>query len=468
MDMKKGLVRPYAFLLVQLNRVADIAWIFIGLYVVLQSDAGWGSDVTWLALIATSLFAFSAESRKLYRSWRVAPLQEELSIIWRSWFVAALVTISTLYFFDNQFQVDKVTVLLWVAIVPVLLSATRVIVRLTLRATRRAGRNFRVAAILGANDMGSRVADRLIFNRWMGIRVIGFFDQRSPSRSRTPFDGPVPLVGNMDDLLRQAEQGEIDIVYITLPMRAEIRVKQLIEQLADTMVQVYYVADFVLFDFLQAQWGTLGDIPVLMVINSPVLGFNSFIKRFQDICFASILLVLAGLPMLIIAVAIKISSPGPVIYRQVRHGLDGQEFMIYKFRTMAIEECRARYKQATRDDPRVTPLGCFLRRTSLDELPQLINVLQGRMSLVGPRPHPLQLNEQHRNLITHFVLRHKVRPGITGWAQVNGYRGETETLEKMRRRLEYDLEYINNWSIWFDLRILFLTLIRAWQDRNAY
>ena len=172
--------------------------------------------------------------------------------------------------------------------------------------------------------------------------------------------------------------------------------------------------------------------------------------------------------MLCIAIAIRLTSPGPAIFRQLRHGLDGHEFTIYKFRTMTMQASTTQYKQAERDDPRVTRLGAFLRRTSLDELPQLVNVLQGRMSMVGPRPHPLKLNDDHARVIQRFILRHKVRPGITGWAQINGLRGETKTVDKMRSRVEYDLEYINNWSFWFDLRILVLTVVRLWRDRNAF
>lgn len=468
MSANKGLVRPYSFLLIQFNRVTDVACIFVSLFVAVHFGAEWSTDATWIALLGALFFALRAQTKHLYRSWRVAPLHEELSIIWRSWLASALVILAILYLLNSHFQLDKGSLLIWLVITPVFLSVTRIVVRLSLRASRRAGRNFRVAAVVGANKTGQRIAERLLFNRWMGIHLIGYFDERSPDSSRPPIDGPVPLLGNIDDLVARAKDGELDIVYISLPMRAEIRVQQLVERLADTMVMVYYVADFMVFDLLHTHWETLGDIPVLAIINSPFNGFNNFAKRIQDIFFASILLILCGVPMLIIAIALRLTSPESIIYRQVRHGLDGDEFEIYKFRTMTAEGSDAAYKQATRGDPRVTALGRFLRRASLDELPQLINVLQGRMSLVGPRPHPLELNEAHRDLIKHFVLRHKVRPGITGWAQVNGCRGETETLEKMQARLEYDMEYINNWSFWLDLRILLLTIVQVWRDRRAY
>jgi len=468
MSIDKGLIRPYSFLLIQANRVVDVLWIFAGLFVVTQYSGEWNADSAWLALIAASLFALISQLNHLYRSWRVAPLHDELSVIWRSWFSTLLIVVLVLYVFNGLFQLDKTIVLLWLIVTPMLLFATRIVARLGLRIGRRSGRNFRTAAVVGMNEIGHRVADRILFNRWMGVRLIGYFDERALNHERLTVDGPVPLIGNMNDLIDRASAGEIDIVYIALPMRAETRIKELIERLADTMVSVYFVADFAVFDFLHAQWETLSEMPVLRVIDSPFNGFNGFAKRLQDICLSSLILLILGIPMLIVAIAIRVTSPGPAIYRQLRHGLDGHEFTIYKFRTMTAEASSTEYKQAERGDPRVTCLGAFLRRTSIDELPQLINVLQGRMSMVGPRPHPLKLNDDHANLIQRFILRHKVRPGITGWAQINGLRGETETVDKMRSRVEYDLEYINNWSFWFDLRILILTVVRVWRDRNAF
>jgi len=468
MSTDKGLIRPYSFLLIQVNRVVDALWIFAGLAVVMEYRGEWSRDAVWLALIAAALFALISQLNHLYRSWRVAPLHDELSVIWRSWFSTLLIVVLVLYVFNDLFRPDKTAVLMWLIVTPMLLFATRIVVRLGLRVGRRSGRNFRTAAVVGMNEIGHRVADRILFNRWMGVRLIGYFDERALNHERLTVDGPVPLIGNMSDLVEKAAAGEIDIVYIALPMRAETRIKELIERLADTMVSVYFVADFAVFDFLHAQWETLSEMPVLRVIDSPFHGFNGFAKRLQDICLSSLSLLILGIPMLIIAFLIRVTSPGPAIYRQLRHGLDGHEFTIYKFRTMTAEASSTQYKQASRDDPRVTRLGAFLRRTSLDELPQLINVLQGRMSMVGPRPHPLKLNDDHATLIQRFILRHKVRPGITGWAQINGLRGETETVDKMRSRVEYDLEYINNWSFWFDLRILVLTVVRMWRDRNAF
>ena len=467
MSTDKGLIRPYSFLLIQVNRVVDALWIFAGLSVIMEYRGGWGREAFWLALIAASMFALISQLNLLYRSWRVAPLHDELSVIWRSWFSTLLIVVLLLYVFNDMFRLDKTTVLLWLIVTPVLLFATRIVARLGLRIGRSSGRNFRTAAVVGMNEIGHRVADRILFNRWMGVRLIGYFDERALNHERLAVDSPVPLIGDMSDLIERAGAGEIDIVYIALPMRAEARIKELIERLTDTMVSVYFVADFAVFDFLHAQWETLSEMPVLRVIDSPFNGFNGFAKRLQDICLSSLSLLILGIPMLIIAMAIRVTSPGPAIYRQLRHGLDGHEFTIYKFRTMAAEAGSMQDKQAQRDDQGVTRLGAFLRRTSLDELPQLLNVLQGRMSMVGPHPHPLTFNDEHATLIQRFILRHKVRPGITGWAQINGLHGETETVDKMRSRVEYDLEYINNWSFWFDLRILILTIVRIWRDRKS-
>ena len=457
-------IRPYSFLQVQVNRIADAAWIFACLFLLNRQHGGWTEEAGWLAFMALVLFALISQLNHLYRPWRVAPLHEELSVLWRSWFTTLLIVVLVLYLFDDLFQLDKRTVLLWLIVTPLLLFATRVVIRLGLRLFRRSGRNFRTAAVVGMNEIGHRVADRILFNRWMGVHLLGYFDERAPDSERLTIDGPVPLIGDIDDLVRMARDGEVDIVYIALPMRAETRIKELIERLGETLVSVNFVTDFAVFDFLHAQWETLSEMPVLRVIDSPFNGFNGVAKRLQDVLLASVMLVLLCVPMLAIAIAIRLTSPGPAIQRQLRHGLDGHAFTIYKFRT---HRQRGNDGADEQEGSRLTPLGDFLQRTSLDELPQLINVLQGRMSMVGPRPHPLKYKSDHATLVQRFLLRHKVRPGITGWEQVNGLHDEPGALDKMRSRVEYDLEYINNWSFWFDLRILTLTLVRLWRGRKA-
>ncbi len=206
----------------------------------------------------------------------------------------------------------------------------------------------------------------------------------------------------------------------------------------------------------------------LSVYDTPFQGASDLLKRAEDIVLSSIILLMLTLPMLCIAAAVKLTSPGPVIFKQKRYGLDGKQILVYKFRSMKVQDNGPVVKQATKNDPRITKLGAFLRRTSLDELPQFINVLQGRMSIVGPRPHAVAHNEEYRKLIKGYMLRHKVRPGITGWAQVNGLRGETETINKMVKRVEYDLDYIHRWSVWLDLKIIFMTVFNGFINKNAY
>jgi len=213
---------------------------------------------------------------------------------------------------------------------------------------------------------------------------------------------------------------------------------------------------------------TFGSVPTILLFDAPFAGFDGLLKRAEDVVLGLLCLSIAALPMLLIAIGVRLSSPGPVIFKQRRHGLRGREIWVWKFRTMTVCEDGAVARQARRGDARITCFGRLLRATSLDELPQLVNVLQGQMSLVGPRPHPLALDEAHQALIDGYSLRLRAKPGLTGWAQVCGLRGETDTLEKMRRRVEHDLAYINAWSLWLDLKIVALTVLRCWTGRNAY
>ena len=246
------------------------------------------------------------------------------------------------------------------------------------------------------------------------------------------------------------------------------RILQLLDELRDTTVSIYFVPDFFMTDLIQARLDDLGGLPVVAVCESPFTGINGLFKQVSDFLMAALILVLISPLMIAIAIAIKLTSPGPVLFRQHRYGLDGERIVVYKFRSMSVCENGDTVIQARANDNRVTPLGAFLRRTSLDELPQFINVLQGRMSVVGPRPHAVAHNETYRKLIKGYMIRHKVRPGITGWAQVNGCRGETETLDKMKRRIDFDLEYLRRWSFLLDLRIILRTIGLMRRDPNAY
>jgi putative colanic acid biosynthesis UDP-glucose lipid carrier transferase len=242
----------------------------------------------------------------------------------------------------------------------------------------------------------------------------------------------------------------------------------LLRALRDTVASVYFVPDLHALNNIQARVDVVHGIPMFAVYASPFFGVRPLAKRASDIVLSGLAVICLSPVLIAVAVGVKLTSDGPVIFRQRRYGLDGRQIMVYKFRSMTVtEDGASSYTQVTRSDSRVTPFGAFIRRTSLDELPQLLNVLEGTMSLVGPRPHAIAVNEHYRSLIPSYMLRHKVKPGITGWAQVNGFRGGDD-LRTMTKRIEFDLDYLKNWSIWFDLRIILRTCSVIWSDRDAY
>ena len=318
--------------------------------------------------------------------------------------------------------------------------------------------------IVGANGVGCELASRLAEEPCLGT-VEGFFDdrriERLPSASRTQ------LLGRIRDLPEYARRHQVHVIYVCLPIAAQPRIRQLLDELRDTTASIYFVPDLFAFDLMQARFGEIRGMPLVAVRETPFCGMTGVLKRASDVMLSVAALLVVAPVMAVIAIRVRQSSPGPILFRQRRYGLDGREFVVYKFRTMTVCEDDI-VRQATRDDARVTPFGLFLRRRSLDELPQLFNVLQGTMSLVGPRPHAVAHNEHYRKLVSGYMLRHKVRPGITGLAQVNGLRGETADLETMHQRVQFDLEYLKNWSLGLDLRILVKTVLIVLRDRSAY
>jgi putative colanic acid biosynthesis UDP-glucose lipid carrier transferase len=299
-----------------------------------------------------------------------------------------------------------------------------------------------------------------------GITLLGCFDDRSPER--TPAARVHPRLGALADVAAYAKRQRVHLVYLSLPMASQPRIRALLETLQDTTASVYFVPDLFVTDLIQGRADTVCGLPVIGVCETPFRGPAGLLKRASDLAIAGMALVVLAPLMAVLAVAVKLSSPGPVIFRQRRYGLDGQEIIVYKFRSMTVVEDGPTIVQAQRGDARITRLGAFMRRTSLDELPQFINVLQGRMSVVGPRPHAVAHNELYRTQIRSYMVRHKVRPGITGWAQVNGLRGETQSLERMQARVRLDLEYLRRWSLGLDLVIIARTVRLVFKDSAAY
>ena len=322
------------------------------------------------------------------------------------------------------------------------------------------------ALVVGMNHQGLALAHSLKAAVFNNIDVVGFVDDRSRERLRT--DAPFTLLGRFEHLAEVIHSQRISLIYISLPMASQPRILKILDDLKDTTASIYFVPDMFVTDLIQSKPTLLCGMPVISVCDTPFQGLNGLLKRGSDIALASLILLGLAPVMLAIALAVKLGSPGPVIFKQRRYGQEGEEIVVYKFRSMTVAEDGPNIQQARRDDKRITPLGAFLRKTSLDELPQFINVLQGRMSIVGPRPHAVAHNELYRKLIKGYMVRHKVKPGITGWAQVNGYRGETDTLEKMEGRIEYDLDYLRNWSLKLDLLIVLKTIRLVFKDQQAY
>jgi putative colanic acid biosynthesis UDP-glucose lipid carrier transferase len=432
-----------------------------GIYGVKFSDA--------YVLLATMVFLLTLivfRDSDMYRTWHQGGLKRHTQDVLFSWLVLAGFLLFIGYATKHSAVFSRRVFLTWFLVTPPLILLGHALAWNVILRYFVSQRLLRTAVIVGANDVGWRLADEIMQHPYLGIRFKGFFDDRNAQRleSRTA----PHILGKLGEIPAYVQNEEINQIYLTLPMVQAGRVQGLLDDLRDTTASIYFVPDIFTFDLIQARMDDINGIPVVAVCETPFHGVNGALKWLTDMVIAGVALVILSPVMLTIALAVKLSSPGPVIFKQRRYGLDGREIVVFKFRTMTVCEDGNEISQARRKDTRVTPIGAFLRRSSLDELPQFINVLQGKMSVVGPRPHPVVLNEAYRKLVKGYMIRHKVKPGITGWAQVNGLRGETETVDKMKARIEYDLDYLRNWSVMLDLKIIIKTAFMVFSDRNAY
>jgi putative colanic acid biosysnthesis UDP-glucose lipid carrier transferase len=323
------------------------------------------------------------------------------------------------------------------------------------------------AVIVGTNDTGLTLGRELQYSRYSGIELLGFFDDRGQGRSST-IGYQAPILGRISDLADFVRINNVDEIYLALPMASQPRVVALLEDLKDTTASIHFLPDIYVTDLIQGRVDHVLGMPLVSVCDTPFSGFRGVIKRTEDIVLAVIILLLISPLLFVVALGVRVSSPGPVVFKQRRYGLDGKEVLIYKFRSMTVTEDGATtFTAVSKSDARITRFGAFIRKTSLDELPQFINVLQGRMSIVGPRPHAVAMNESYRKQISGYMVRHKVRPGITGWAQVNGYRGGDD-LPHMIKRIQYDLDYLRNWSLLLDIKIILRTIRLVVKDSSAY
>ena len=464
-----GLLRSFSAHVSLVQRMVD-GLLIIGIYCTALSlhNEVINADHLLAAMSAVLIFLIFAEMYGLYKSWRTSPQADEVRTLLSVW-VMVVASLLMLAFTTKTSEIfSRFVVIAWFVAAPLALTAVRFSVRTVLSQARRHGANTRSVAIVGNNPIGHRLIKHFDATPWAGLVVKGFFDARRTEKSSVEVGGETYSVNTLDVLLQQTRSGEIDSVYVALPLSSERLIEEVINKLADTTASVYVVPDSFASELMQARWIDFGGMPMLSVHETPFYGLHGWLKRAEDIVLSSLILLLISPLMLGIAAAVKATSPGNVLFKQRRYGLNGAVVEVWKFRSMTVCEDGENLQQAKKGDARITPLGAFLRRTSLDELPQFFNVLQGSMSVVGPRPHAVTHNEQYRQLIKGYMLRHKVKPGITGWAQINGWRGETDTLDKMKMRVEFDMEYIQNWTLWFDLKIVFFTIFRGFMGENAY
>jgi putative colanic acid biosynthesis UDP-glucose lipid carrier transferase len=450
-------------------RFTDAACIFASIAIALDHSAESYSSKLLVAGAATVIVhRMVAELTGMYRSWRGVEVGREIACVLLTWVytVPLLLGIASVGRYSES--ITGTSIAIWALVTPCMITLARYVRRKLQYALRARGLNTRKFAVCGINELGFQLAENVERSPEMGLELVGFYDDRPAERTTAVPEKFGCKLGDIDDLVQHARGGSVDLIYITFPMRAEERIRRVLERLGDTTASVYIVPDFFVFELLHARWTNIGGVPVVSVFESPLYGVDGVLKRVVDVSIGACILALAAAPMLAIAIAIKVSSRGPVLFKQRRYGLDGEEIRVWKFRTMTVCDDGDVVMQARKDDERVTPVGRFLRNTSLDELPQVFNVLGGSMSLVGPRPHATAHNEAYRALIRGYMLRHKVKPGITGLAQVRGFRGETETLDKMEKRVACDHQYIRNWSLWLDLKILLDTLRVVFSRRNAY
>ena len=403
---------------------------------------------------------------QLYSSWRGRSMPEMFLRLAASWALVLLIGLFFSFLIHHAGHVSRMWLFYWYALGLSCLVLYRMVVYHGLRYARARGLNSKRVVIVGYGSTGREMHRRALVQDWTGYDVKAV--HADPEDFDKIGDPDIVRLRTLEEIPEFVAKHAIHEIWITLPLLDSPKLQQLQYLLRNALVDIRWVPDILGLQMLSNRMGDFLGFPAVDM-NQPISGgLNGVVKDLFDKVFASVALILLLPLFIVIAVCIKTSSPGPVFFRQPRLGLNGKKFNVYKFRTMHVHKEDGMVTQARRDDPRITPIGGFLRRTSLDELPQFINVLLGDMSVVGPRPHALQHNEMYKDLLELYMLRHRVKPGITGWAQIHGHRGETDTVDKMAKRVQFDLHYIQNWSLWMDIRIIVWTAFKGWTGKNAY
>ena len=427
-----------------------------------------GASYQAVIFIGALLVFVACSSTGVYVSWRGrnrAFLFSQLAI---SWFLAFSVLFALLVFSKQSAYFSRTWIGLWMLTGLMGALGFRLLVYAVLGLVRSKGWNQKQVLILGNGPTAQLVVKRLQRSDWIGYDVVGVV----PITERCSQKGlaGAPCIEDIPDLESYISDKKIKEAWVCLPLSEGARIHDLLYELRHSTVDIRYAPDMSDLRLLNHKVSEVAGVYTLDLNCGGMDEVNLFVKKLEDIVLSLVILLAVSPLIALISLGVKLTSPGPILFKQQRNGIDGRKIKVYKFRTMYINSGKSPgfVAQAQKNDPRVTPFGTFLRRTSLDELPQFYNVLQGRMSVVGPRPHALSHNEHYKELISSYMQRHKVKPGITGWAQVHGLRGETDSVDKMEQRVEYDLFYIENWSIWLDLKIVFLTLFKGFNSENAY
>ncbi|MBZ5486435.1 undecaprenyl-phosphate glucose phosphotransferase [Halomonas aquamarina] len=439
----------------------DVFSIFVGgtLAYLVRFESIYLHERYVLALICIALLVLVINSMSgSYQRWRITPIYQMLGKLMLVWATVAITAASLIYFAHAAERYSRLWVGMTLAISFLLAGGGRLLVQFGLQHIRLRGGARRPVFLVGPDNVVLDVAQGIRNASWEGHTIAGVERLRGPLTEHS-----------IKRIVQRISKSNAREIWICVPLEMGETVRTLFFALRNHTAEVRFIPAFQDMQLLNHRMSEVAGHFAIDLSVSPMNGMSRFIKRSEDIIIGSLISLLILPVCLCIAIAIKVTSPGPVLFKQYREGSNGRRFKVYKFRSMHVhKETQGKVTQATKNDSRITPFGAFLRRTSLDELPQFYNVLQGRMSIVGPRPHALAHNEQYKELVESYMRRHKVKPGITGWAQVNGLRGETDTLYKMQRRVEHDLWYIDNWSLWLDLKIILMTVFKGFINKNAY
>jgi putative colanic acid biosynthesis UDP-glucose lipid carrier transferase len=462
--MARNLLKPHATLFAALLRISDPAvTILCGVIAYRIYLHTFDLPEHYILFLSVGALAITAifPAFRLYEPQRGAGLAEEMRRLLFAWLLIGALAGGSLFATKSGIGFSRVWVTAWLTSGLLTTALLRISIRVTLRTLRRRGLNQRHVAIVGAGELGRTVMSRLALSPWAGFKVRGFYDD-DPTKDSVATGAPVFVTD--ERLAADVQGGGIDQVWIALPLRAETRIREILTMLREHSVEVRFVPDIYGFHLLNHSVTEVAGLPVISLTETPMSGTNRLVKAAEDYALALVFITLTSPLLLLIALGVKLSSPGPVFYRQERVTWNGQRFHMLKFRTMPTDaEAASGPVWARQGERRATPFGALLRRTSLDELPQFINVLRGEMSLVGPRPERPEFVARFRQQIPGYMQKHLVKAGITGWAQVNDLRGDSD----LTQRIQYDLYYIDNWSLWFDLRILVLTLWHILKSDNA-